>query len=147
MQASPYKNNLTKISRQTKPRKNPVAQQQPVAPPLEATKIPVLFSYTTCTPYTGSSSWEAIYKLFEDEEPRVMGKIVTTEDSLPVFETTYSNVANLLLHRIATRPNILPYTDMIRWVIDHLNIENMNFMTKRNTFIGSFTNNDLIKIY
>ena len=78
-----------------------------------------LFSDTTCNKGCGSSSWEAMYKLFEDEKPRVITKVATTSAS-------------------ATRPKIIPYTDMVKWVSDHLNIEDRTFKYSKGKNIGSF---------
>lgn len=47
-----------------------------------------LFSDTTCTPDVGAFSWEAMYKLFEDENPRVVERKVTTDDSTSTSEST-----------------------------------------------------------
>lgn len=127
--------------------KKPVVQQQSVALPPEFAELLALFTDTTCTSNTGTSTWEATYQLFEDEEPRVTERVVIAEDSYPVSDTTYSDLANSFLHRIVAQLNILPYMDMITCVVDHLNIADRNFMTKRNTIIGSFTNKDSTRMY
>jgi len=88
-----------------------------------------------------------MYKLFEDEGPKVTERIVTAKDRVHVSKITYIDVANLFPYRIGARPGILPYMDMIRWVIDHMNIADRNFMTQRQTIIGSFTAKDLSAMY
>lgn len=127
------------MSQLTKPRKKLAFQQQSVHPPPKVSKLPTLFTNTTCTPDARTSTREAMYQFFEDEELRVMERVVTIEDSYPVFDTTYNDLANSFLHRIVSRSNIFPYIDMIRWVLNHINIANKNFMNKRNTVTGSFT--------
>lgn len=52
----------------------------------------------------------------------VTEKTTTAKGCATFSETTYSGVANSFLHRIVAQPNILPYTYMLKWVIDHLNI-------------------------
>jgi len=103
--------------------------KQPFGPPPEVTKNSYAFSDTACTLDVGVSNWEAMYNLFEDEGPKFTERIVTAEDRVFVSQITYSDVDNSFLHRIGTHPRFLPYMDMIRWVIDHMNIADRNFMT------------------
>ena len=42
------------------------------------TEMPSLFSDTVCNKDCSISSWEGMYKLFEDEGPRVITKISAT---------------------------------------------------------------------
>ena len=85
-----------------------------------------LFSDTVCNKHCGSSSWEEMYKIFEDEGPRVIDKFSATgTDS--ISDATLFYVACSHIHRIAARPKIIPYTDMVKWAIDHLNIEDRIF--------------------
>lgn len=42
------------------------------------------------------------------------------DDSNMILKTTYSDVANSFLHRIVARPRILPYIDMVLWVVENL---------------------------
>lgn len=56
-------------------------------------------------------------------------------------------VANSFLHIIVARPKILPYIDMIRWVIDNLDITDRLFLTPKKKIIGSFKVEYLRKIY
>lgn len=105
-----------------------------------------LFTDTTCGPESESSSWESMYKLLEDEKPYKIQRIETigTPDS---FEATTGEVTNSFLHRIPTRPKILPYNGMVRFVIDNLNIGDRTFLTSRGTIIGSFKAEDLKVMY
>lgn len=105
-----------------------------------------LFTDTTCTPDVGSSSREEIYKLFEDEDLRIILKqAATTDDSLPCNIDIHNDVANSFLHRIAAHTKILPYTDMVRLVVDHLDIMDKKFITLKKKIIGSFKVDDLRK--
>lgn len=40
-----------------------------------------------------------------------------------------TELACSFLHRIAARPKILPYTDMVKWIIDNADISNREFKT------------------
>lgn len=62
-------------------------------------------------------------------------------------QSTYSDVVNSFLHRIASQPKFLPYKDMVRWVIDNLRIVQRKFLTMKNTVIGTFTGNYLSVMY
>lgn len=59
----------------------------------------------------------------------------------------WNDVANSFLHRILTHPKIFPYTDMVRCIIDHIDIIDRDFITPKKTIIGSFKAEDLRKMY
>jgi len=70
---------------------------------------------TTCTSNAGSSCWEAMSQLFENENSIIgecRGAIVY--DSQMNHANPWSKVANYFLQRISYCPKILPYTDMVR---------------------------------
>ena len=96
-----------------------------------------LFSDTACNKDCGSSSWETMYKLFEVENPKLI-TIVSTTGSTSTSGMTYFNVACLFVHKVATRPKILPYTDMVKWVIYLLSIDDIKFKYSKGENIGSF---------
>jgi len=62
------------MSRLIKVRRKSVIQKEPALPLEEVSERSPLFTDTTCTPDAGSSSSEAIYELFEDENPRIIVK-------------------------------------------------------------------------
>ena len=49
-----------------------MAPPNPATSTTEVTEIPPLFTDTTCASESGSTSWEAMYKLFEDEKPHMV---------------------------------------------------------------------------
>ena len=87
-----------------------------------------MFMDTTCNREIGTSTWEAMYNILEEEQPRILEMKVTVDgcDSLDasMFETTCS-----FLHRIVAHSKIIPYTDMLKWVIDEADISNREFKT------------------
>ena len=101
-----------------------------------------LFTYTTCGLQSGSSSWEEMYKLFEDEKPHRVQHKVTVNDS-DSSEATIEEVANSFMHQVVAHPKIIPYADMVRWILKNLNIWDINFLTNKGTTIGSFKEEDL----
>ena len=110
------------------------------------TDMSSLFSDTVCNKDCGSSSWEAMYKLFEDEGPRVIDKVSATCTN-STSDATLFGVACSYIHWIAATPKILPYTDMVKWAIDHLNIEDRIFKNSRGEIMGSFKAEDLAAMY
>jgi len=122
-----------------------ITQQQSIAPLIEdideKTAMLALFSDTICTKDYGHSSWEAMYKFFE--ESKVTQRTMIVDDTILVSNITSSDVANFFLHRIAATPRLLPYIDMVRWVVDNLSIFYWRIITSKHTVIGYFTNEDL----
>lgn len=120
-----------------KPRRKFVIQQELVWSPEEVCEMSLLFIDTICTPDVVYASSEKIYKLFEDENPRIIVKHATTAyDSPPSNNAEWNDVANSFLHRIVSHPKILLYTDMVRWVVDHVDITAITFTTMKNTILG-----------
>lgn len=87
-----------------------------------------------------------MYKLLEDEQPRVMQDKVTV-DGHDSSEASLIELACLFLHHIAARSKILPYTDMVKWIIDHVDISNREFKTRSEELMGSFSPNNLRHMY
>lgn len=87
-----------------------------------------------------------MYKLFENEGLRVINKVSSTSTA-STSETNLFDIACSFIHWIATRPNILPYTYMIKWEIDHLNIEDRILNNLRGETMGYFRAEDLTAMY
>ena len=86
----------------------------------------LLFSDTTCSKDGVTSTWEAMYNLLKEKQPKTLVTKATTDaqesSDASYFETTCS-----FLHQIAARPKIVPYIDMVKWVIDEVDITNKTF--------------------
>lgn len=82
-----------------------------------------LFTDTTCSREGGTSTWEAMYNILEEEQPRILETKVTV-DGRDSSHTSMFEIACSFLHRRAARPKIIPYTDMVKWVIDEADISN-----------------------
>ena len=59
---------------------------------IEDTNMSPLFSDIVCNKYCGISTWEAMYKLFESEGPRVINK-VSSKGTASTSDTTLFDVA------------------------------------------------------
>jgi hypothetical protein len=42
------------------------------------------------------------------------------------------------MHKVAARPRILPYYDMIRWALDHVDIPTRTIISEHGVTIGTF---------
>jgi hypothetical protein len=51
------------------------------------------------------------------------------------------------MHKIAVRPQLLPYCDMIRWVLDHVDIPTRMIINKQKVMIGTFREKHLRAMY
>ena len=73
------------------------------APVSEKSEMTPLFMDTTRTREAGISTWEGMYQLLEEENPRVM-KITITADGHGSSEASLTKLACLFLHRVTVRP-------------------------------------------
>ena len=85
-----------------------------------------LYTNAACNRDAGIATWEGMYNLLEEENPRVM-EVVATAGSNGSSEASLSELAYSFLHRIAARPKILPYTDMVKWTLDRVDTKNAQF--------------------
>ena len=58
-----------------------------------------------------------MYSLLEEEDPKVM-EVTTAAGSHGSSKASIIDLACSFLHRIVARPRILPYIDMIKWILD-----------------------------
>ena len=70
--------------------------------------------------------------------------IVERQDS---SDASMLEIACSFLHRIATRLKIIPYIDIVKWVIDEADISDREFRTRSQGVIRSFTSNNLWLMY
>lgn len=116
------------------------------APSSKDKEITPLYTDTTCNKDAGITTWEGMYNLLEEEDPKVM-EVTTTTGSHGSSEASITNLACSYLHRVAARPKILPYMDMVKWILDSADITNRQFKAQGQGLIGSFTPQDLRLMY
>lgn len=116
------------------------------APVAEKTEMMPLFTDTTCTIEAGISTWEGLYNLLEEENPRVM-EVTVTADAHRSSEASLAELACSFLHRVTARPKILPYTDMVKWVLENADITDRKFKSRSQELIMSFNPQDLRLMY
>jgi len=99
------------------------------APSFEEKEMTPLYTDTACNRDVGIATWEGMYNLFKEENPRVM-EVEATAGSYSSSEASVTELAYSFLHQIAVRPKILPYTDMVKWILDSADIRNRQFKTQ-----------------
>lgn len=91
------------------------------APSSEDKEMTPLYTDTTCNKDTGITTWEGMYSLLEEEDPKVM-EVTANAGSRGSSEASITDLACSFLHRIVARPKLLPYTNMVKWVLDNVDI-------------------------
>jgi hypothetical protein len=61
--------------------------------------------------------------------------------------TKYKIVVQAEMHKIAARPRLLPYYDMIRWALDHVDIPTRTIISEQKVTIGTFRPEHLQAMY
>jgi hypothetical protein len=61
--------------------------------------------------------------------------------------TKYKIVVQAQMHKVATRPCLLPYYDMVRWALDHVDIPTRTIVNKQRVTIGTFRPKQLQAMY
>jgi hypothetical protein len=63
------------------------------------------------------------------------------------LSTTYKIVVQTEMHKVAARPRLLPYYDMIRWALDHGDIPTRIIVSEKKLTIGTFRPESLHVMY
>ena len=74
-------------------------------------------------------------------------EVTATTGSHGSSEASITELACSFLHRIAPRPKILPYTDMVKWVLDNADIKNRQFKTQSQELTESSFSQNLSFIF
>lgn len=96
-----------------------------------------LYTDTACNKGAGISTLESTYRLLEEDNPRIM-KVTAITGSQRPSEASLEELACSFLHQIAARHKIIPYTDIIKWILDNANMDNRQFKIQGQGLIGSF---------
>jgi hypothetical protein len=63
------------------------------------------------------------------------------------LNTKYKIVVQSGMHRVATRPLLLPYYDMIRWVLDHIDLPTRTIISDQWTRVQTFRLENIQTMY
>ena len=94
-------------------------------------KDPNASVFTDTSGYVSESSyvdWSRIYSIFYSDD----------FSSVTNDQHVYMNIRNSQLHCIATRPPFMPYTDLVMWALDLVDLNQWMFNDIDNVFIASF---------
>ena len=61
--------------------------------------------------------------------------------------TKYKIVVQAEMHKVAVRPRLLPYYDMIRWALDHVDIPTRTIINEQKVIVGTFRPENLQAMY
>jgi hypothetical protein len=61
--------------------------------------------------------------------------------------TKYKIVIQDQMHKVAARPRLLPYYDMVRWALDHVDIPTRTIINEQKVAIGTFRHEQLQAMY
>ena len=61
--------------------------------------------------------------------------------------TKYNIVIQSIMHKVVARPRLLPYYDMVRWALDHVDIPTRTIMNEQKVTIGTFRPEHLQAMY
>jgi hypothetical protein len=63
------------------------------------------------------------------------------------MNTRYKTIVQSKMHLVATRPRLLPYFDMIRWTLDHVDLPSRTILNDRQDMIGTFRPEHIQSMY
>ena len=100
------------------------------APSSEDKEMTPLYTDTTCNKYVDITTWEGMYNLLEEENPKVM-EVTTIVGSHGSSKASIIELECSFLHRIVAGPKILPYTNMVKWVLFNADIMYREFKAQK----------------
>jgi hypothetical protein len=95
-------------------------------------------SDTSPRTYGSMSTWSSITGILQSE-----AVICSDSDDYNYdiekddLNTKYKAVVQSRMHLIAARPRLLPYFDMIRWALDHIDLPSRTIVNDRRDIIGT----------
>ena len=113
---------------------------------VEFIEMAPIFVDTFCDVVGGTIAWEGICNRLQDEHFKITITIAIVDSKRP-SKLQCRDASCSFLHKIGARAKILPYTDLIRWVIEYLIIEDRQFKNSKMELIGFFIAEDLKKMY
>jgi hypothetical protein len=93
------------------------------------------------SPRTGGSvsTWSSITDILQSEAVNCSDSDDYNYDIVKDdLNTKYKTVVQSGMHLVAARPRLLPYFDMIRWALDHIDLPSRTIVNDRRDIIGTF---------
>jgi hypothetical protein len=102
------------------------------------------------SPRTGGSvpTWSFISDILQSE---LVNYSDSDDDDNDIVKddlnTKYKTIVQSGMHLVATRPRLLPYYDMIRWALDHIDLPTRTIINDRRTMVGMFRPEHIQSMY
>jgi hypothetical protein len=94
------------------------------------------------------STWSSISNILQSG---LVNCSDSDDDNLDVVKddmnTKYKTIVQSGMHLVATRPRLLPYYDMIRWALDHVDLPTRTIVNDRQAMIGTFRPEHIQSMY
>ena len=81
--------------------------------------------------------WSRVYSIFDNNDL----------SDFQGNQLIYERIRDSRLHMIAARPGILPYNDVVRWIINNPNLKDRSFNTSIGTQLANFHSKNFVRIY
>ena len=81
-------------------------------------------------------SWTQVFNILQYELVNFLDD--SGDEETDTLDTKYKIVAQSELHKIATRPRLLPYSDMIGWALKNIDIPTRTIFNSQKVVVGSF---------
>jgi hypothetical protein len=94
-----------------------------------------------------TKSWKQFYDILEYKLSNSLCLDDLVEEDDDTFLAKLRFVVKSELHKVVTRPKLMPYTDMIGWALDHVDIPTRSIFSHQKTFISSFQPKDIQEMY
>ena len=94
------------------------------------------------------STWSSISNILQSG---LVNCSDSDDDNLDIMKddmnTKYKTIVQSGMHLVATRPRLLPYYDMIRWALDHIDLSSRTILNDRHAMIGTFRPKHIQSMY
>jgi len=102
------------------------------------------------SPRTGGSvpTWSFISDILQSE---LVNYSDSDDDDNDIVKddlnTKYKTIVQSGMHLVATRPRLLPYYDMIRWALDHIDLPSRTIVSDQQAMVGTFRPEHIQSMY
>jgi hypothetical protein len=94
------------------------------------------------------STWSSISNILQSG---LINCSDSDDDNLDIVKddmnTKYKAIVQSGMHLVATRPRLLPYYDMIRWALDHVDLSSRTILSDRQAMVGTFRPEHIQSMY
>jgi hypothetical protein len=95
-----------------------------------------VFSNTSPQSINSVKTWSYVSNILQSESVNYSDD--SSDNKKDDLSTKYKIITQEEMHKITARPQLLPYCDMIRWPLDHVDIPTMTIINKQKVMIGTF---------